>query len=116
MFAAAAALVGLAASALPAAASPAGAGSRHARHHDSAAFDWPELHQGTLLDGYAANSTISATNAGGLGVAWATDLYGAALDSPVVAYDATLGESLAYVGTEQGYFLAIDIDDGHIVW
>ncbi len=82
----------------------------------SAAYNWPELHQSPLLHGFASNSPLSSTNASQLGVAWDTDLYGSALDSPVVAYDPLLHEALAYVGTEGGDFLAINIANGQIVW
>jgi outer membrane protein assembly factor BamB len=82
----------------------------------TSAFDWPEFHQTPLLTGYAANSPLSTSNAGELGVAWASELYGAALDSPVVAYDATIGETLAYIGTENGYVVAVNLATGQILW
>jgi outer membrane protein assembly factor BamB len=78
--------------------------------------DWPELHQTPLLTGYASDSGLTALNASKLGVAWNTNLYGSALDSPVVAYDPYLGETLAYVGTESGNVLGIDLANGQIVW
>jgi outer membrane protein assembly factor BamB len=68
------------------------------------------------LGGYAANGTISTANAGNLGIRWTTDLYSAILDSPVVAYDSSLNETLAYVGTDAGNFFAIDKATGAIVW
>ncbi|MGA7923241.1 MAG: PQQ-binding-like beta-propeller repeat protein, partial [Thermoplasmata archaeon] len=79
-------------------------------------YDWPELHQNPMLTGYTANSTINATNAGTLGVEWDTYLYGSALDSPVIAYDPILHETLAYIGTETGNVLGINIANGQIVW
>ena len=82
----------------------------------SSAYDWPELHRDPQLGGYAANATISTANAGTLGVRWATDLYSAALDSPVIAYDSSLDETLAYVGTDRGNFYAINTATGGIVW
>lgn len=82
----------------------------------SAAYDWPELHGDPQLQGYAANGTISKANAGGLGVRWATDLYAAILDSPAVAYDSALDETLAYAGTDRGNFYAINMATGAIVW
>ena len=82
----------------------------------SSAYDWPELHRDPQLGGYATNGTISAANAGSLGVRWATDLYSAILDSPVVAYDSSLNQTLAYVGTDRGNFYAIDVATGAIVW
>ncbi|HEV2373646.1 MAG TPA: PQQ-binding-like beta-propeller repeat protein [Streptosporangiaceae bacterium] len=92
----------------------------HGRHaaagRQGSGFDWPELHQGPALQGYASNGTVTTANAGHLGVAWATDLYGAALDSPVVAYNATLNETLAYIGTEGGDVIAVNMANGQTVW
>ncbi|MCI4323518.1 MAG: PQQ-binding-like beta-propeller repeat protein [Thermoplasmata archaeon] len=82
----------------------------------SSADDWPELHQIPSLKGYAFNSPISSGNASSLGVAWDTYLYGSALDSPVVAYDSLLGETLAYVGTETGNVVGVNVANGQIVW
>lgn len=82
----------------------------------SSADDWPELHRGPQLTGYAANGTVTRANAGELGVRWATDLYAAVLDSPVVAYDPSLDETLAYVGTDRGNFYAVNTTTGAIVW
>jgi outer membrane protein assembly factor BamB len=82
----------------------------------SAAFNWPEFHRSPSLRGYAPNSPVTAANAATLGVRWDTGLYGAALDSPVVAFDAALGKTLAYVGTEQGDMLAVNVANGQIVW
>ncbi len=78
--------------------------------------DWPELHQNPSLTGYVPNSPLSSLNAGTLGVAWATNLYGGDLASPVIAYDGALGETLAYTGTENGYVIAINVATGQIVW
>jgi outer membrane protein assembly factor BamB len=77
---------------------------------------WPEFHRDSRLSGDAPSSSLSTKNASRLGVAWATDLYSAALDSPVVAYDPSLGETLAYIGTENGNVLAVNVANGHIVW
>ena len=82
----------------------------------SAAYDWPELHANPQLGGYAANGTLSTANAATLGVRWATDLYGAILDSPVIAYDPASGRTLGYVGTDTGNFFAIDMATGAIAW
>lgn len=82
----------------------------------SSVYDWPELHLNPQLTGYAANSRLSTFTASGLGVSWATNLYGAALDSPVVSFNSALGKTLAYVGTERGDVVAVDIATGQIVW
>jgi len=83
---------------------------------NSPAYNWPTFHRGPQLQGYASNSPLSAADASQLGVAWATDLYGPALDSPVVVYDKKLSETLAYIGTEHGNFFAVNVATGHIVW
>src|SRR5215469_5465815 len=116
---AAAALLGWAATfAVPAVAGPAPPGRATAARPagGSSAFDWPELHLNPQLGGYAANGTVSTANAAGLGVHWATDLYGAILDSPAVAYDPATGQTLGYVGTDSGNFFAVDMATGNIVW
>jgi eukaryotic-like serine/threonine-protein kinase len=82
----------------------------------SSNYDWPELHQNPLLTGFASWSSLSSLNASQLGVAWATNVYGTVLDSPVVEYDPILGETLAYVGTETGNVVAVNVANGQIVW
>ncbi|MFZ0829524.1 MAG: PQQ-binding-like beta-propeller repeat protein [Thermoplasmata archaeon] len=79
-------------------------------------YDWPELHQNPLLTGIAPNSTLSTANASSLGVAWATDIYSAALDSPVVAYDPLLQVPVAYIATENGNLLGVNVVNGQIIW
>jgi outer membrane protein assembly factor BamB len=115
-------LAGAGSFAAPAGASPvpggqaAGAGAKGRPADGSSAFDWPELHLNSQLDGYAANGTVSTANAAGLGVHWATDLYGAILDSPAIAFDSSTGQTLGYVGTDSGDFFAVDMATGNIVW
>ncbi|MCI4366054.1 MAG: PQQ-binding-like beta-propeller repeat protein, partial [Thermoplasmata archaeon] len=97
------------------------AGSGPGRPHaflppQSSANDWPELHQTPLLTGYASHSYLSSVNASKLGVVWAADLESPALDSPVVAYDSTLHETLAYIGTESGDVMALNLANGQTVW
>lgn len=82
----------------------------------TSAYDWPEFHSGPLDEGYASNSSLSTANAGSLGVAWATNLHSASLDSPVVAFNSTLNETLAYIGTEHGDLIAVNTANGQIVW
>lgn len=91
-------------------------GGRPATSAGSPAYNWLTLHQDGTRRGYAANSPLSTSNAAGLGVAWATRLYGAALDSPVVWYDPALGKTLAFIGTEHGDIVAVDVSTGRIVW
>ncbi|MGC2289292.1 MAG: PQQ-binding-like beta-propeller repeat protein [Thermoplasmata archaeon] len=80
------------------------------------ADNWPELHLSNNLSGFDPNSTLSTLNASKLGVAWATDIYGPALDSPVVAYDPILNKTLAYIGNEYGDVEAVNVANGQIIW
>jgi outer membrane protein assembly factor BamB len=82
----------------------------------NSSHDWPVFHRSPLLQGWAANSSVTTANAGSLGVRWAVNLYGAAVDSPVVAYDSALRERLAYIGTQNGDLLAVNMANGQIVW
>jgi len=78
--------------------------------------DWPQFHQSANLSGAVVDGSLSSANASKLGVAWAADLYGAPLDSPVIAYDPALHEELAYIGTETGNVIALNVANGQIVW
>src|SRR5579859_872627 len=82
----------------------------------SPAYNWATFHLGPRLQGYTSNSPLSTANAAHIGVAWATNLYGAALDSPVVYYDSAIGKTLAYIGTERGDLIAVDVSTGQILW
>jgi outer membrane protein assembly factor BamB len=78
--------------------------------------DWLELHDNPQLSGYDSNSTLSTTNASQLGVAWELDTGASVLDSPAIAYDPSLGETLAYIGNDAGDVLAVDLASGAVVW
>jgi outer membrane protein assembly factor BamB len=51
-----------------------------------------------------------------MGVRWATDLYSAILDSPVVSYNSTLNKTIVYIGNADGLLYAIDKATGSIIW
>ena len=78
-------------------------------------FAWPQFHDTSDLEGVSADPTITSSNAHQLGVRWMSPI-GGSLASPMVAYNAALGETLAYVGTSAGYFDAVDAANGQIVW
>lgn len=78
-------------------------------------YQWPEFHNTADLQGTSADPTITSSNAHRLGVHWMSPI-GPSLASPMVAYNATLGETLAYVGTKAGYFDAVNVATGQIVW
>jgi outer membrane protein assembly factor BamB len=98
------------ASAAVAGGSPAVAGA------GTSADDWASFHRTTDLNGWAADSSITTANAASLGVRWAADVYGGVVDSPAVAYNATLDERVAYVGTVTGDLVAVNLANGQIVW
>lgn len=78
--------------------------------------DWASFHRTANLQGWASNSSLTTATAPKLGVSWAADVYGGVVDSPVVAYNATLKERVAYVGTVTGNLVAVDMASGQIVW
>ncbi len=83
---------------------------------DLAVTNWAEFHQNPQLTAVDPGSNLTTANAATLGVRWATDLYGPALDSPVAAYDPALRQTLLYIGTETGSVLALNASTGQIVW
>jgi outer membrane protein assembly factor BamB len=91
-------------------------GSPAAPNAGKSVADWASFHRTTNLDGWASNSSITTANAASLGVRWAANVYGAVVDSPMVAYNATLKERVAYVGTVTGDLVAVDMANGQIVW
>jgi eukaryotic-like serine/threonine-protein kinase len=80
------------------------------------AYQWPEAHQNPSLTGVSADPSISTANAASFGVKWMTYTGAEILDSPVVAWNATLKKTLVYIGNEAGYFTAYDQATGAPVW
>jgi outer membrane protein assembly factor BamB len=78
-------------------------------------YTWPEYHNTPDLEGVSPDPGISTANASTLGVKWMTPVT-PGIDSPAVAYNATLGETLVYEGGLNGLFNAVDADTGQIVW
>jgi outer membrane protein assembly factor BamB len=78
-------------------------------------FTWPEWHNSPSLTGVSADPTITTANASTLGVKWMEPL-APALDSPMVGYDAAAGRKLAFVGGKDGFFEAVSVSTGAIVW
>ncbi|HEY3956519.1 MAG TPA: PQQ-binding-like beta-propeller repeat protein [Streptosporangiaceae bacterium] len=91
-------------------------GSPAAPNAGKSADDWASFHHTANLEGVAANSSITTSTAANLGVKWAADVYGGVVDSPMVAYNATLKERVAYVGTVTGDLVAVNMANGQIVW
>jgi hypothetical protein len=76
---------------------------------------WPEFHGDAQLSGTNGDTSISASNAATLGVRWMSPI-GSSLDSPAAVWDAGLGMALAYEGGAAGYFNAVNVATGQIVW
>ena len=81
----------------------------------SSGYTWPQFHGDPGLSGTSADPSISSSNASTLGVKWMAQV-GATEGSPVEAWNASLGEPLAYVGDENGYMNAVNARTGAIVW
>jgi outer membrane protein assembly factor BamB len=81
----------------------------------SSGYTWPQFHGNPGLSGTSADPSISSSNASTLGVKWMAQV-GATEGSPVEAWNASLGEPLAYVGDENGYVNAVNARTGSIVW
>lgn len=78
--------------------------------------NWPQFGENSQHSSYAGDSAFSVSNASSLGINWMTNLYSPALGSPVVVYNATLGENVVYVGNERGDVFAINAANGQIIW
>jgi outer membrane protein assembly factor BamB len=87
-----------------------------ANSYAAGSYNWPELHGNAQLTGVAENTSLSTHTASQLGVKWAAEMYGQAVDSPSVAYNSELGETLVYIGTEPGYLMALNLENGQVVW
>ena len=97
------------------AAAPAAAGSS-AASASPPKYQWTEPHENPQLTGVSGDPTINTSNAADLGVKWMTNLAGTSLTSPIVGYNAQLGETLVYAGSESGWFSAFNEHTGKTVW
>jgi outer membrane protein assembly factor BamB len=79
-------------------------------------YSWPELHESPSLDGVSLDPSISTTDASTLGVSWMTGTGAAVLDSPVVGWNAVLGETVVYTANEAGHLIAYNTANGVPVW
>jgi outer membrane protein assembly factor BamB len=77
---------------------------------------WSQFLGGPSHYSYSADPAISTSNASSYGVKWMANLFSADLGSPVVAYSATLGKEVVYVGDERADVYAIDAGTGQVLW
>lgn len=78
-------------------------------------YTWPEFHGSQALTGTSADPAVSTATAAQLGVKWMAPV-GPSQGSPMVAWNADLGQTVIYDGTGSGYFDAINADTGAILW
>jgi hypothetical protein len=78
-------------------------------------YVWPEFHANAQVTGTNGDPAISRANTSTLGVCRMTAI-GSSLDSPAVVWNAQLGETLAHAGGTEGFFNAVNVATGQIVW
>jgi outer membrane protein assembly factor BamB len=83
---------------------------------DEPTYTWPEFHENPQLTGVTNDPSISTANAADLGVSWMTNTGALSLGSPVVGWNAALGETLAYAVNDAGYLIAYNQATGLPVW
>jgi outer membrane protein assembly factor BamB len=80
------------------------------------AEDWPMFGRNIQHHGRSLETSISATNAANLKLAWRSHAGAGVQSSPVVAFNAVRNQSLLYVGTSGGQVLAFNAATGARVW
>jgi len=91
---------------------PAGATA----HAPTADYTWPKYGYNASDTGTSPDPTVSTANAGHLAVKWMVPDQTQSESSPVVGYDAQLGENVVYQGNIEGGFTAFDAATGAVVW
>lgn len=79
-------------------------------------YIWPKIAHDPGNSGVSADPATTSANAGGLGVWWMASSGASILGSPVVAFNAALGQTLVYQGNEAGYLTAYSAATGAVVW
>jgi outer membrane protein assembly factor BamB len=80
------------------------------------ADDWPMFHRDNRHTGLSTETTIRGSNADSLTFQWVVNTGAPSYVSPAVAFNSTLGKSLAYVGNQVGTVTAYDTTTGDRVW
>lgn len=79
-------------------------------------YAWPEVHQNPTLQGVSNDPSIGTSNAAQLGVRWMYGSNSQSFSSPVVAWNAALGETVVYATNQAGYLVALNEANGEPVW
>ncbi len=77
---------------------------------------WPQILRDAGHSSVSPDQKLSASTASTIGINWMSPLRSADLGSPVSAYNATLGTTVAYVGDERGDVIALDERNGTTLW
>jgi outer membrane protein assembly factor BamB len=77
---------------------------------------WPEAQHDPGLSGVTPDPLVSTTTAKDLGLNWMANLLSPITDSPAIAYNSTLSETLDYVGDQAGDLVALEASSGASVW
>ena len=77
---------------------------------------WPEMLGDSSHSSYASDPAITTSNAAGFGITWMANLYSTDLGSPAVAYNATLGATVVYVGNQRADVFAVNAANGQEFW
>jgi len=77
---------------------------------------WPEMLADPSHSSYSTDPAVTSAAAQTFGVKWMANLYSADLGSPAVAYNATLGKTVVYVGNARADVFAIDASNGQELW
>jgi outer membrane protein assembly factor BamB len=82
--------------------------------------NWPTFHHDVTHSGISPDTVIDATSTPTLTEAWSQVVGGKKANfvygSPAVVYNATLGETVVYDGSENGYVDAFNAANGDVIW
>jgi outer membrane protein assembly factor BamB len=92
-----------------------GAGSTAARAAENGS-GWPEMLGDSAHSSHSTDPAITTSEAAGFGVKWMANLYSTDLGSPAVAYNATLGKTVVYVGNQRADVFAVNAATGQELW
>ena len=79
-------------------------------------YTWPELHNNRQLTGVSRDPAVSTDRARPtLGVKWMAPV-GPSQGSPIAVWNPTLKSTIAYQGGNSGYFDAVNVTNGQLLW
>jgi outer membrane protein assembly factor BamB len=82
----------------------------------TAVDDWAMFRHDSSHLGISAETHLAASNSSSLKMRWSANTGNISYSSPAIAYNASLGRSLVYVGNQSGVMTAYDSTTGAVVW